>query len=132
MERGVLGDVRTTMNNRESASLDRLARVTDRHGAATRHASGQPGKWHSGEAQLPSVSGNDCALALERCGLVRCEEVPGIVWMECGASYVAVPMCDAVPAETLVDILSTAGLSRQGFLEELRRMADRGSDRTCG
>jgi len=71
-------------------------------------------------ATLPTCSGDECARALERCGILRFEQGSGVVWMECGATFVAVPACDAVPIETLVDILAKSGLSPKAFLGQLR------------
>jgi hypothetical protein len=69
---------------------------------------------------LPICSGAECVRALERCGMLRFEEGTGVIWMECGATFVAVPACDALPAETLSDILLKSGLSTRAFLGELR------------
>jgi hypothetical protein len=69
---------------------------------------------------LPTCSGDECVRVLERCGMLRFEEGTGVVWMECGATFVAVPACDAVPAETLIDILLKSGLSPRAFLGKLR------------
>jgi hypothetical protein len=69
---------------------------------------------------LPICSGDECVRALERCGMLRFEQGSGVVWMECGATFVAVPACNALPAETLSDILLKSGLSPHAFLGELR------------
>jgi hypothetical protein len=87
---------------------DRPSGVTLRHVVAPAYA-------------LPSISGDECARALERCGLVRCDEGAGVVWMEIGASFVCVPRCENLPPETLADILSTSGLSAGDFVKELAR-----------
>lgn len=72
-------------------------------------------------AILPRVSGDECASALERCGLVRSDEGAGVVWMEAGAKFVCVPRCASLPADTLAEILSTSGLSTGDFVQQLDR-----------
>jgi hypothetical protein len=71
---------------------------------------------------LPAICGEECVRALERCGLVRFEEVGGVVWMEDGAAFVLVPMCNVVPMETLSGILAMTGISGATFLEQLDRL----------
>lgn len=95
---------RVTFGHVETAGVTPLLRTSERH---------------SGIGILPRVSGDECANALERCGLVRCEEGAGVVWMEVGATFVCVPRCDRLPAETLTDILSTSGLSTGEFVKQL-------------
>ncbi len=70
---------------------------------------------------LPRVSGDECASALERCGLVRSDEGASFVWMEAGATFVCVPRCDRLPADTLAEILSASGLSTGDFVRQLDR-----------
>jgi hypothetical protein len=78
---------------------------------------------HNGRAAraLPCMSGDECARVLERCGLVRCSERAGVVWMERGSCFVCVPRCESLPMETLVDILMTSGLSTGDFLRNVGR-----------
>jgi len=68
---------------------------------------------------LPACSGHECARALERCGMLRFDDSGDVLWMECGATFVAVPACGAVPRETLANILHKSGLSIQAFLRHL-------------
>jgi len=101
---------------RPSGIILRHAEITDHVDAAP--TSSQQAR--SGDALLSGVSGQDCARALERCGILRFEEAPGVIWMEVGATFVAVPRCDAVPVETLCGILTDSGLSVEAFVEHLR------------
>lgn len=73
---------------------------------------------------LPACSGDECARALERCGMLRLDEGSDVLWMERGTSFVAVPACGTVPRETLADILDQSGLSPQAFLRHLRATPD--------
>jgi hypothetical protein len=41
--------------------------------------------------------------------------------MEAGGTFVCVPRCASLPAETLVEILSTSGLSTGDFVKQLDR-----------
>jgi hypothetical protein len=77
-------------------------------------------QFHMDLASLPTCSGDECAGALERCGMLRFDQGCGVVWMECGATFVAVPACNAVPIETLADILVKSGLSPKAFLGQLQ------------
>jgi hypothetical protein len=52
--------------------------------------------------------------------MLRFDEGADVLWMECGATFVAVPVCGAIPRETLADILVKIGLSRQTFIRHLR------------
>jgi hypothetical protein len=100
--------------------FDLPSRVTVRHAVATGHAPRDRGsESHPDLLILPTVSGDECALALERCGLVRCDERAGVVWMEVGTAFVCVPRCARLPAETLAEILCTSGLSTREFVREL-------------
>jgi hypothetical protein len=73
---------------------------------------------------LPACSGHECARALERCGMLRFDDSGDVLWLECGATFVAVPACGAVPRETLADILHKSGLSTQTFLRHLQPTPD--------
>jgi len=125
-EQSVLGEASAAMQKRKIEGLfplDRSSRVADRHNVASRHETRerQSGGDPALVFALPSVSGDECARALERCGLRRCDEAAGVVWMEQGASFVCVPLCSSLPQETLDDILATSGLSRRAFLAHLGR-----------
>jgi hypothetical protein len=72
-----------------------------------------------GLRSLPACSGDACARALEKCGMTRFDEAAGVVWMECGATFFAVPACDVLPVETLADILAKSGLSAGAFVAQL-------------
>lgn len=104
----------------ELSPFDPPAHVTLRHVVTNGHRERQS-EWRSDLAILPAVSGDECARALERCGLVRCDEGAGVVWMEVGASFVYVPRCDSLPADTLVEILAASGLSTGDFIKQLDR-----------
>jgi len=52
--------------------------------------------------------------------MLRFDERADVLWMECGATFVAVPVCGTIPRETLADILAKIGLSRQTFIRHLR------------
>jgi len=41
--------------------------------------------------------------------------------MEAGGTFVCVPRCTSLPAETLAEILSTSGLSMGDFIKQLDR-----------
>ena len=104
--------------------LDRLTDDAIRHGETTENSAVRSrAALHADFAKLPAVSGEDCARVLERCGLVRFEEAVGVIWMEQGAAFVAVPQCDVVPVETLHGILNMTGLSTDAFLEQLDRLS---------
>lgn len=79
----------------------------------------QSGMGRLGRMGLPICSGDECARALEKSGMRRFDEGGGVVWMECGATFVAVPACDTIPHETLIDILDNSGLSPQAFVRHL-------------
>jgi hypothetical protein len=83
-----------------------------------------PLQWEQGArgdfTDLPVCSGDECARALEKCGMLRFDEGDDVLWMECGATFIAIPACGTVPRETLADILSRTGLSPQAFLRHLR------------
>ena len=104
----------------ELSPLDRLSPVAFR-----RIVAGEcllPGQGRGGGCELSvRISGDECARALEQCGLVRFDEGAGVVWMEHGATFVCVPRCDSLPTETLVDILATIGLSTRDFVKTLDR-----------
>jgi hypothetical protein len=111
------------MPNRKTDGLSPFAapsRVTFGHvGSAA--ARMREGTSDDRSAVLPRVSGDECASALERCGLVRSDEGAGVVWMEAGGTFVCVPRCTSLPAETLAEILSTSGLSMGDFIKQLDR-----------
>src|SRR5580700_9989026 len=107
---------RSAMPNRKIDGLSPFAapsRVTFGHVEPERNSDAP-----SAMAVLPRVSGDECASALERCGLVRSDEGAGVVWMEAGGTFVCVPRCTSLPAETLAEILSTSGLSRGDFVKQ--------------
>jgi hypothetical protein len=68
---------------------------------------------------VPAVSGEQCARALERLGLTRCSEQPGVSWMLHGSRFVAVPMCNVLPAETLLDLLEGIGIAVRDLVAQL-------------
>jgi hypothetical protein len=73
---------------------------------------------------LPACSGHECARALERCGMLRFDDGGDVLWMECGATFVAVPACGSLPRETLADILAKSGLSTEAFRRHLLPVPD--------
>ena len=100
--------------------FDLPSRVTLRHAVADGHTPRERrSESHSDLAILPRVSGDQCARALERCGLVRSDEGAGAVWMEVGTTFVCVPRCESLPAETLAEILIDSGLSTREFIAQL-------------
>ena len=107
---------------RDRSPFDLPSRVALRHAVAMGHGPREPGSdTHPDLAILPTVSGDECAQALERCGLVRSDERAGVVWMEIGALFVCVPRCARLPAETLSEILASTGLSTREFVQQLDR-----------
>ena len=119
-ERAVLRTPPAAMFKPTIESLWQFVPTTDgalRHSGAKDHA--YAFAFPSRASLLPTMSGDECARALERCGLLRFEEVAGVIWMEFGAAFVAVPQCDVVPIETLEGILAMIGLPMGAFLEQL-------------
>jgi hypothetical protein len=115
LERDVLGPLTSAMNTKRT--------LAELFSFEPYRPLGPPERERSSRADridLPACSGDECARALEKCGMLRFDERADVLWMECGATFVAVPVCGTVPRETLADILAKSGLSRQTFVRHLR------------
>ena len=105
-----------------SSSLDRLFQFTPNRlplrAGPSPEAEYYPGVPESPcePARLRAVSGDECAQVLEQYGMVRVEERAGVVWMEQGTHFFAIPSCNAVPIDTLLEILDQCGLSTGDFV----------------